>query len=277
MRRGSKCTIACLALASTLSVGYAAQHQFRVYPKPELRAFSLAQAPDGFLWLAAADGLYRFDGFHYQRIRTFPLASARFLSFAEDGSLWIADYQGLVHLNGSRFDKILNQPIDGITAIAGQLFVQPGGPEARIALDGSIHTLNYRVRRELNPDRDGKLWGVCMAPTMICWIDPKNPETPHPVKDADDFFQVVPDAKGRLWVADNEHAEMLENGHSSRRLKRHATAEGNRSGSLLKGRNGHIWFLGEAPRELASNLEFRDRADHDRFAPLAGVEDSAGH
>ena len=37
---------------------------------------------------ADAHGLYRFDGFHYHKITSFPFPTARYLRFTADGSLW---------------------------------------------------------------------------------------------------------------------------------------------------------------------------------------------
>jgi streptogramin lyase len=277
MRGAARRVVLSLALATMLSPAEGATNRLRVYPNTTIRAFALAQGPDGFLWLAAADGLYRFDGFHYHKITGYPLASARFLTFTGDGSLWAADFQGLVRLRDGRFETILTEDINGLTAYPDQIFVQPGGSLARIGLDGSVRRMNYRIRRAMSIDSSGRLWGVCLAPVEICWIDPKNPEVRHAAGDGGDFYQASPDAKGRLWIADGEHAVLLENGRTVIQMKRRATPEGNRAGPLLTGRNGRIWFLGETPRELLSGAEFRDRADHDRFAPLAGVEASDGH
>ena len=255
----------------------AAPHRLRVYPNASIRAFAIAQGPDGLLWLAAADGLYRFDGFHYQKITAYPLSSARYIAFTGDGSLWVADFQGLVRMRDGHFEKILEQDIHGLAAYRDQVFVQTAGGLTQVGLDGSVRRMSYRLRREMSIDSSGRLWGVCLDPVQICWIDPKNPEQKHPAGAARNYYQVSLDAQGRVWMADSEHAALFENGRLDPQLERRSTTEGNRPGPLLGGGNGHLWFVGETPRELASNLEFRDRADHARFAPLAGLEDAAGH
>src|SRR5882724_6650456 len=94
--------IAALALAIAAD---AAPHRLRVYPNA-LPIFSMAQGPDGMLWLAAEDGLYRFDGFHYHKIPGYPFASARFVAFTRDGTLWTADFEGIARLRNNRFDVL---------------------------------------------------------------------------------------------------------------------------------------------------------------------------
>src|SRR5258708_7205866 len=95
--------IAALALAISAD---AAPNRLRVYPN-SLTIFSMAQGPDGMLWLAAEDGLYRFDGFHYHKITGYPFASARFVAFTRDGTLWVADFQGIPRFPNNPFTVIL--------------------------------------------------------------------------------------------------------------------------------------------------------------------------
>src|SRR5581483_4502488 len=73
------------------------------------------------------------------------------------------------------------------------------------------------------------------------------------------------------------HAALYENQHAAVQFQRRATTEGNRAPPLIAGRDGRVWFLGEVTREVASGVEFRDRVDNQRFAPLAGAEDASNH
>ena len=71
--------------------------------------FAMAQTPDGYLWLGAEFGLFRFDG-----IRSVPwqppagqhLPSAPYsLLVTRDGTLWIGTFAGLVSWNAGKLTR----------------------------------------------------------------------------------------------------------------------------------------------------------------------------
>jgi ligand-binding sensor domain-containing protein/predicted Ser/Thr protein kinase len=261
-------------LAPTLA---AAPHRLRVYPN-SLTIFSIAQGPDGLLWLAAEDGLYRFDGFHYHKITAFPFASARFLAFTRDGSLWVADFEGLTRVRNNHFEVVLTEDVSGMAAYPDQVFVKVPKDLLQIGLDGSIRRLKLPARRDLTVDSAGRLWFACQL-TSGCSYDPAHPDQPQSIQfpPTSLYAQVVRDSLGRIWAADPERAILVENGRAILTLDRQRTNKADRPGPLLEGRNGQLWFLGETVRGLIPEIEFRDRADHNRFAPTSGVEDSRGH
>src|SRR5882724_11677731 len=76
---------------------------------PENRIRTLAQTPDGYLWVGTSSGLARFDGVRfvvYARFNTPSMTddNIRALAVARDGSLWVAtDGGGLLHYKDGGF------------------------------------------------------------------------------------------------------------------------------------------------------------------------------
>ncbi len=266
--------IAILALAWPAA---ASPHRLRVYPN-SLTVFSIAEGPDGLLWLAAEDGLYRFDGFHYHKIAGFPFTAARFVDFTGDGSLWAADFEGVTRVRNNRFEVVLRADVSGFAAYPGQVFARVQRGVTRIGLDGSMRHLDLPVRRDLTIDSAGRLWFACQL-TAGCSFDPAHPDQQQSIEFPPTtlYAQVVHDSLGRIWAADPERAFLVENGRLTLTLERLRSQKADRPGPLLPGRNGQLWFLGETVRGLISKIDFRDRADYDRFPPTAGLEDSHGH
>ena len=260
----------------------AAPHRLRVYPN-SLTIFSIAQGPAGLLWLAADDGLYRFDGFHYHKITAFPFASARFVAFTRDGSLWVADFEGLTRVRNNRFEVVLTEEVSGMAAYPDQVFVKVPKDVLQIGIDGSVHRLKLPARRDLTIDSAGRLWFACQL-TAGCSFDPAHPDQPQSIEfpPTSLYAQVVHDSLGRIWAADPERAFLMENGRATLTLERLRSQKTDRPGPLLTGRNGQLWFLGETVRGLIPkidfpHIDFKDRADHDRFPPTSGLEDTRGH
>ncbi len=62
---------------------------------------AIAQTRDGYLWLASADGLFRFDGITFERYEpqsgpALPPGSVRALLALPNGDLWIGSYSGTI-------------------------------------------------------------------------------------------------------------------------------------------------------------------------------------
>ncbi|MCC6591373.1 MAG: protein kinase [Bryobacterales bacterium] len=243
-----------------------------------LNIFSIAEAMDGQLWLAAESGLYRFDGLHFAKVRSYPFVSARAVAVAKDGSVWVGSYEGLARLRaGGAVDVLLRgQDVTSIAAAGEKVFVKTGSLY-EFDLSGVGRRLSHGLRRDLLTDAWGRIWSVCLKPDVPCWFDPRAPEALHLGPEVTGFQSAVAgNADGAVWTATD--VEALVAGRGGReRLKRKAAAERRRQGPLLPGRNGRLWFVGESIQEVTGKAAFRDRAANDVYPPTAGLEDSKGN
>src|SRR5271157_4817538 len=168
-----------LALDPSLEISQYAHTAWNVRDGFSLGAiFAMAQTPDGYLWLGAENGLFRFDG-----VRSIPwqppsgqhLPSAPYsLLVTRDGTLWIGTFHGLVSLGGAkltrypevgeRFVTSLLEDREG-TVWAGILFDTPGTPTGRLCAIRSGHAQCFGEDGvfgsfvwSLGEDSSGTLW-----------------------------------------------------------------------------------------------------------------------
>ena len=140
--------------------------------------FAMAQTPDGYLWLGAEFGLFRFDGIHsvpWQPPAGEHLPSAPYsLLVTRDGTLWIGTFAGLVSWNGgklTRYPELGRQFVTSLledregTLWAGTLGGSPGTPTGRLCAirsgsaqcqlnDGAFGSFVW----SLGEDSSGTLW-----------------------------------------------------------------------------------------------------------------------
>ena len=136
--------------------------------------FSVAQTPDGYLWLGTEFGLYRFDG-----VRAIPWQppageqlpgnSIQALLVARDQTLWIGTPKGLARWKNG---KLTQSP-----EVAGQAI----GP--------------------LLEDKEGTIWFGVQEPGRLCALRPGKVQCYGAGSFGNSVIALYEDRKGNLWVS----------------------------------------------------------------------------
>jgi signal transduction histidine kinase/ligand-binding sensor domain-containing protein len=138
--------------------------------------FAMAQTPDGYLWIGASFGLFRFDGIRFtlwqppdgQTLPSGPYS----LAASRDGTLWIGTYAGLSSWDGRQF--------------------VPRHPE-----------IGERFVTSLLEGRDGTVWaGLFGEPGQVCAIRAGKATCSRPPAGSFGGFvwSLTEDRDGALWV-----------------------------------------------------------------------------
>ena len=132
--------------------------------------WALAQTPDGYLWLATGAGLYRFDGFEFERV--VPRNDVQYLSInmtalyvSRAGDLWIG-------YSGGGVSRLR----DGELTNFGEESGLPGGIVPRIIEDesGAILVVTFLGIYRFDGDEWTRLdesWGYSHGPAVWAMVD----------------------------------------------------------------------------------------------------------
>ncbi|NKJ02260.1 triple tyrosine motif-containing protein [Novosphingobium sp. SG707] len=251
--------LAALAAPSVPARSIPAQAEARIDPAPPgyaLRAWgpesgaptdirTIAQTPDGFLWLGTGNGLYRFDGLSFERIE--PVAYERrrsatilTMAVASDGALWMGrDYGGVsVWRNGRLEDLPRDQQVKGavqaITAGSqGDVWIATIG-----GLGPQLHLFRHGRWSLISPEtglqdesidhlmvaRDGTLWIAQGASVSRIAPGGSRPALVlrHPAYPA----TLAQDDEGAVWMTSAKGMERLTGGPMTRPLPSTVPAPG---------------------------------------------------
>jgi ligand-binding sensor domain-containing protein/signal transduction histidine kinase len=199
---------------------------------------SIVQAADGHLWIATAEGIARFDGIEFQRVKQpagfpFPNAGPNRLFATSDGTVWFASsHGGLLRIrNGEtrtiwRDEAPSGPPVTQLVESAGATFakrgkdvwqisdngpslLQPPSPEVLEALRADLIDRSNRGR--IGPDgspgrlvdRSASVWTVSTTGELTV----KSPEgfkrgiaTPRMSPDSH-VNEMLEDREGNIWIA----------------------------------------------------------------------------
>ncbi|MYN40035.1 histidine kinase [Duganella sp. FT109W] len=179
---------------------------------------SIAQTSDGWLWLAAGTGLYRFDGKRYERVDSVEghallSSNVRTLYAPPEGGLWVG-YRiggGISYFNRNQarhFAAGQGLPSGAITSIArgpdGVLWVAARDGLARLDGEhfvavGADYGLPARRARQVLFDRSGRQW-VAMQGGIFSRSDSRAPFAPAWPHGDLSGMALAPD--GNVWASD---------------------------------------------------------------------------
>ncbi len=216
--------ILCLLTGVFLSIRSATAERYRFQTFGPDEGLSSAvgrilQDRTGFLWLATSDGLFRYDGIHFQRFGVeegLPSPLIIHLGESADGALWVLTGRGLARSQRTDFEAI------------------PVGIEGKNAEWQSMAVGDRRVYVGTNH-------GLLMAQIPVDGSKPAF--APAPASPAGTVSGVYAAASGITWFGCGLNVCLLDNA----RLQRFGAESGlpeDRWTAMLVDRHGNLWVRG---------------------------------
>ncbi|MCK5056992.1 MAG: helix-turn-helix domain-containing protein [Candidatus Aminicenantes bacterium] len=182
---------------------------------------SIAQTPDGYLWVATLKGLVRFDGLNFHRKAIHPLQTAIPISLytTREGNLWIGSTEGLTRVDSETGQFRTFTTADGITADGIRCLKQDMRDHLWISFTASYvnrcagghffaydaaHGLEGNKINAIVEDRSGNLLFGSREKGIFVYKDEKF--QPYPVPGLEDvqIITMHEDRNGYLWIGTNK-------------------------------------------------------------------------
>jgi signal transduction histidine kinase/ligand-binding sensor domain-containing protein len=250
---------------------------------------TIAQSTEGYLWLSAAAGLYRFDGVTFERIAVEPNdpdlpGTVRSLFAPKDGGLWVGfSFGGVSFWKDGKIrsytaaDGIPEGGVLSIEADAdGAIWIATGTGLARF--DGSRWTVigedwNFPsgAARYVYFDREHRLWAA--TADSLFYLPPRERKFRATGLRVKWIGEMAQDAGGRLWVAESSgFVHPLERTVDAAGVERWSFGQPQvqtNSAGMLFDSEGALWIntLGDGMRRLSL-------ADQRRTQPITIDDDS---
>ncbi|HEY5758350.1 MAG TPA: two-component regulator propeller domain-containing protein [Steroidobacter sp.] len=252
--------------------------------------WALAQTPDGWLWLGAPTGLYRFDGIQFERIEIEGLAPERSravsaLYAADSGELWIGYmYGGASRLVNGRFTHFSeNAGMGGGTLVSfaqdrsGALWAASADALCKLHAEqwqkvGTDWNFPDRYANAIAVDQRGTLW-VAGAHQLLS-LEPGASRFQATGLKVTEHAELLQFPDGRTWLADDEGVRVLP--RQEEMAPRSEFVNARASAVTLVDRTSHLWWLADRVRRKLAQEPATLRKDpglSESFSKADGLTD----
>jgi tRNA A-37 threonylcarbamoyl transferase component Bud32 len=181
---------------------------FNRTPLP-LAIHAIAAGTDDFLWIAADQGLFRFDGTHFHLVDREPLTQ---VAVTTDGWVWGGGDQGLITFRQGERRKLLSVKVSGLVARGKEVVLSAGGVW-RGTLDG-LSKLGVESNGSLALDRERRVWFGCGQ--EVCALPLAGPLQRMGSRQgvpAETWLNALADDEGTVWVSHRTKSVSIRNGY----------------------------------------------------------------
>lgn len=271
--------------------------------------WSIAQTPDGYLWLGSINGLYRFDGVSVERIAAdlLPSPSIHALAVTPSGGLWIGYERPIGIMSLLQDGKVTNYPIDAPTTTSIHSIAIGNDDTVWASTADSILKFDGKRWRAVESDwgtslgeSSGGVWAFGVAGDGVVWSRNQNgmfylrPGAPR-FAEAQGYvggvasFTRTPD--GRLWTTDSARGHLYAlptlddvSGPVVPSPTSDIPFSEPLRGAILLDRNGSLWFtnsneggLRRARTQAQAVSGSSEDGPPDRFTAAEGLSSNVVH
>jgi signal transduction histidine kinase/ligand-binding sensor domain-containing protein len=267
---------------------------------PENRVIGVAQAPDGFLWVATQGGLLRFDGIRFQRISaagslSLIAGTMRALILDRTGQIWLAKEEGdtLFGFKGSQMRMVTAE--QGLPKNERQYSLAVDGEGSLWVAYNSGKVIRYRngevtlfTAKDGLPEGGGSCWLASGRDGVLWFAKGRQVGVFHNGRFnvLDSFgsaaLRITPARAGGVWICAGEQVLKYDQGVEVLELGRITAAQtheqsGVEPSVLLEDHNGVVWVGTVASGLYRCESNVIARVEVSNPAVLSLAEDREGN